>query len=397
MSKSELRDEQRLALIQQVSRRLEKLDDQRLAEVESRTRPAAAVLPGAKISRRDFLRDVLLYTGAGLAVGGAVAYGKDRLLPGQPAGPAAEQLAEGAIETVLVQAQQTGAELTALQQSLAAAEAALNELRPQLSAALTENAGLKNDLTATQGDLAAKQLEADGLRGQLAQAEARIGQFRRLIELFEDLEAIPLDSSVVSGLAAAAIGFGGALGAVPLVTQGLALARSLFDGFENQFPIFQAGLDWLKGRLDGLQEGMGAVEMAAAKAIDAFDPAASRLGELINYILDHLPFGIGRSLKATLAALDDLYRSLPDLILGANGQVVNVLDERFSGGEGGLGKTLLQPVRESAFAPAEQLAGQVETLHQTFIRDLHDPVVGALDRRTALRKDIQAYRAANQV
>jgi hypothetical protein len=73
-----------------------------------------------------------------------------------------------------------------------------------------------------------------------------------------------------------------------------------------------------------------------------------------------------------------------------------VLSERFSDGKAGLSKALLQPVRESAFEPAGQLAAEVENLHQTFVRDLHDPLVGALDRRGAIRKDIAAFRAANQ-
>ncbi len=81
MSQSKLKYEQRLALIQRLERRLDKLDDERLVEMENRTRAQpravdAGAAPG--LSRRSFLRDILLYTGAGLAVGGAAAVAKDR-------------------------------------------------------------------------------------------------------------------------------------------------------------------------------------------------------------------------------------------------------------------------------------------------------------------------------
>jgi hypothetical protein len=386
--------EQRLALVRQVARRLEKLDDDRLADLESRTRAGAAPAAPA-LSRRNFLRDVLLYTGAGLAVGGAAAYAKDRWEAGQAPGQAAARAAEVVVDGLQAEAEDSAAQVRLLQQSLAAAEAALEEVRPQLTAALTENAGLKNDLTAAQSSLLETRQEADGLRGRLAEIEAQIAKYRHLINLFESLESVPLESAVVNGLAAAAISFGSVLGLAPLVAQGLAAARSLLDAFETQFPAFRAGLDWLKERLDGLENGIAAVEAAAERALDAADPVASRLAQLIDYILDHLPFGIGRSIKAALVALNDLYHSLPELILGANGQVVDVLSERFGDGKAGLSKALLQPVRESALQPAGQLAAEVENLHQVFVRDLHDPLVGALDRRSAIRKEIEAYRAAN--
>lgn len=399
MNETKLNYEQRTALVRQVARRLEKLDDERLADLESRTRAgtpaAAAANPEGALSRRNFLRDVLLYTGAGLALGGAAAYAKDRWDAGQAAAPLVSHAAETAVAGLQGQVDDSAAQVTLLQQSLAAAEAALADLRPQLSAALAENANLKNDLTTAQTGLLETRQEADGLRGLLAEAEAKLGRFKQLIDLFDNLEAVPLESAVVNGLAAAAVGFGSVLGLTPLLAQGVALARGLFDTFENQFPAFRAGLDWLKERLDGLENGVAAVEAAAAEAVDSLDPVTNRLGQLIEYILDHLPFGIGRSIKNALSSLDALYQSLPDLISGSRGQVVATLGEQFGNGKAGLAKTVLQPVRDNALAPAEQLASQVETLHQSFINDLHDPLVGALDRRNAIRKEIEAFRAAN--
>jgi hypothetical protein len=388
--------DQRSALVHQVTRRLEKLDDTRLAELESHSRLDAAA-PAASLTRRSFLRDVLLYTGAGLTVGGVAAFAKDRWQAGQIAQQAAEQVADATAAGLQMQVDGTAAELALVRDSLAVAQAAVDELRPQLASALAENASLRESLAASQSELLAKQQESDGLRGQLGESQTRIGYYQYLVGLFDQLEFQSLDTAVVNGLAAAAVNFSSILGAVPLVMQGISLARNLFDALENQFPGIRASLNWLKGRMDGLSAGIALVEDATEKAVDTLDPAASRVAQLVDYILSHLPFGIGRSIRQALVGLNDLYHSLPDLIAGANTQVVGALAQQFGEGREGLSKAVLQPVRDNAFTPAEQLAGQVNALHDSYVRDLHDPLVGAVDRRNAIRKEIAAYRAAQGI
>jgi hypothetical protein len=389
-----LSHDQRNALVHQVARRLEKLDDTQLADLESTTRPTPAVSAAAGLPRRSFLRSVLLYAGAGLTVGGAAAYARERWDAGQAVAPVAEQAAGAAVEGFQLRVDDSAAELALVRDSLTAAQAALEELRPQLSAALAENASLKNSLAEAQNNLLAKQQEADGLLGQLGESQARIGSYQQLVGLFEQLDTESLDTAVVNGLAAAAVNFSGILGSVPIVLQGIAAGRGLLEAFERQFPAIRASLEWLRGRLEGLSAGMAVVENATEQAVDRLDPAANRVAQLVDYILSHLPFGIGRNIRQALVALNDLYHSLPDLITGANTQVVGVLSEQFGEGKAGLGKAVFQPVRDGAFAPAEQLAGQVNTLHDSYVRDLHDPLVGVIDRRAAVRKQIADFRAA---
>ncbi|MBI3362760.1 MAG: hypothetical protein HY023_16795 [Chloroflexi bacterium] len=150
-------------------------------------------------------------------------------------------------------------------------------------------------------------------------------------------------------------------------------------------------------KLDDLGKSITAVEAAAGQAVRTLDPVASRFSQLIDYILDHLPFGLGRSIEEALTALDDLYRSLPALIAEANAQVVNVMGAPFAQDANGLGQRLLRPIRERAFDPAEQLGAQLQTLYDSFVNNLHDPVVGLLDQRAAIRKEIGAFREANQI
>ncbi len=336
-------------------------------------------------NRRAFLQQAIIFTGAGLALGGVAAYAKDQWQTGE----AASAASTASLDSLRAQLLDATNQAAVLKEALAASESALTELRPQLSAALTKNAELQNSLTQQQTD-------ADALKSQLAEAESVIASHKQLIELFDKLEAIGLDDVLQGGLSSASTAFAGLLGLVPLALDGLASARALFDNFEKQFPLFRANLDWLKKNLDALASGVTAVEAAIAKAVSALDPAITRMTQFVIYILDHLPFGIGQSAKNALNANDALYASLPAFITGASTQIFTVFDEPFGASERSLSKSVLQPVREKAFAPSEKLGSQVKTANDTYVKDLHVPASVALTQRAQLRKEIADFREKNK-
>lgn len=336
-------------------------------------------------NRRAFLQQAIIFTGAGLALGGVAAYAKDQL----DAGEAASAASAATTESLNAQLSDAANQIAILKEALSASESALAGLRPQLSAALTQNAELQNTLTQQQAD-------ADSLKAQLAEAQAVITSHKQLIDLFDKLDGIGLDDILQGGLNSATAAFAGLLGLAPLVFDGLASARALFDSFEKQFPFFRANLDWLKSNLDALTGGIAAVEAAISQSLSSLNPAASRMTQLVIYILDHLPFGIGQSVKNALNANDSLYASLPVFITGTTANIVTAFDEPFGASERSLSHTLLQPVREKAFAPSEKLGAQVKTANDTYLKDLHIPATVALSQRVQLKKEIAGFREANK-
>lgn len=333
-------------------------------------------------TRRDFILKALLFIGGGLAAGGGAAYAKRWWDTAQ---------ANAEAQSAVLQAQVSNSEEQAalLQQSFAAAQANAAEFQAQLGTALTKNAELQNALTE-------KQTEVDMVNTSLAEAQTKITNLQELVGMFERLEAGDFDSLLLNGLAAAT-GFAALLGLSGLVGDGIRIGRALFDSFELKFPDYRAGIDWLKAQIDSLNARIAAVETAIGQAISSLDPLTSRMRQLVSYILDHLPFGIGQSVKNALTAIDDLYGSLPDMITGSQQKIVGKLAEPFGTNEKSLSRALLQPVREKAFTASEKLVVQSKTLSNTYLRQLQDPALLAINARTEVWKEIKAFREAKQV
>ncbi len=336
----------------------------------------------SNVSRRDFIQKAAIFTGAGLAMGGAAAIGKEVWDSTQSVTTEAEALR--------AQAADSSSQAIQLQTSLTAAESELAKLRPDYAAALSVNAELQNTLTG-------KQQEIDSLNAELAGARAQLEKLTALVGMYSRMDDPTFDSLVGNGLAVAAAGLAGVLGLTPLVTDGMRLARTLFEGFESQFPNFRAGLKWLRDRLDDLSASILAVEKAIVQALKTLDPVTSTMNQLVTYILTYLPSSIGVGVKGALDAVNLLYQSLPTTITGAHNQVVDMLSEPFGETERSWSRTLVGPIRDKSIAPAEKLAVQVKSLNEAFGRSLHDPVKQALDQRAAVLREIADFRLANNL
>ncbi len=335
------------------------------------------------LTRRDFILKALLFTGGGLAAGGGAAYAKGRW-------DASQAVAQAQSADLQAQASNLEEQAALLQQSLSASQASVAEFQAQLGTALTKNAELQNALTE-------KKTEVDTVNLSLAEAQTKIANLQELVGMFDRLEAGDFDALLLNGLAAAATGFAGLLGLSGLVGDGIRIGRALFDSFEQKFPDYRAGIDWLKAQIDSLNARINAVETAIGQAISSLDPLTSRMRQLVAYILDHLPFGIGQSVTNALTAIDDLYGFLPDTITGSQQKIVDKLSEPFGTNEKSLSRALLQPVREKTFTASEKLVVHSKALSETYLHQLQDPTLTAIDARTEVWKEIKTFREANQL
>jgi hypothetical protein len=334
------------------------------------------------VSRRDFVQKAVLFTGAGLAVGGAAAIGKSVW--------DSNQSSATELESLQSQVADSSVQIAQLQQALSLAETELNKLRPDYAALLSVNAQLQNTLTS-------QQQEVDTAKADLIAAQLKLEKLSKLVAMYEQLDNNSFDTLVQSGLNSAAAGFAGALGLLPLVTEGLKAAAGLLDGFEFQIPNYRSGLSWLQKRMDDMTSSISSVEKAIVQALKTLDPVTSTMTQLMNYILTWLPTNIGAGVKAALDAIDFLYASLPPVITGAHDQVIEMLTAPFADDEQGLKRTMVKPIREKALAPSEKLTQQVQSLNDTYTQSLHVPVQVALDQRSTLLKQIADFKAANQM
>lgn len=334
------------------------------------------------VSRRSFVKQAVILTGAGLAVGGAAAVGKTVWDANQGPSPEVQSL-QGQVNDSATQIQQ-------LQKSLADAEAELNKLRPDYAAVVAVNAQLQNSLSSQQQEL-------DSTKTSLGDAQAKVDKLNKLVAMYDQVDNNGFDTLIKDGLTTAAAAFAGSLGLLPLVTDGLTLAGGLLDGFENQIPNYRAGLGWLQKRMDDMNASIASVEKSIVEALKTLDPITSSMTQLVAYILKWLPGNIGAGVKIALDAINTLYASLPPVITGSHDQVINMLTTPFSDDDKGLKQTLVQPIRDQSLTPSGKLATQVKTANDTFTNSLHVPALVAIDNRAKQLQDIADYRAANNV
>lgn len=336
----------------------------------------------SNVSRRDFISKAVLFTGAGLAVGSVAAVGKN-LLDQNDAGAQLEilntQLADSALQ------------ITQLQGALTAQETELNDLRPKYAASLSKQAELLNVITTTQQD-------ADTAKASLTEAQAKIEKLNQLVAMYEKLEdGYSLDRLIKDGFTAASASFAGALGLLPLVSEGIDAARKLLDGLDFQIPNYRAGLSWLQKRIDEMNKSIETVEAAIVQALKTLDPVATAMSQLVGYILKYLPVNIATTVKAALDAVNFLYQSLPPVVTGTHDQVINMLQEPFADNEKGLSQSLAKPIRERSLSPAEKLTVQVTNTNDAYTNKLEIPVLVALETRAAVQKEIADFREANKI
>lgn len=336
----------------------------------------------SNVSRRDFISKAVLFTGAGLAVGSVAAVGKN-LLDQNDSGAQLEALTQQVADSAL--------QITQLQGALTASDAELNELRPKYAASLSKQAELLNVITTTQQD-------ADTAKTSLAEAQAKIDKLNELVAMYEKLEDnYSLDTLIKDGFTAASASFAGAVGLLPLVSEGIDAARKLLDGLDFQIPNYRAGVTWLQKRIDEMNSSIETVEKAIVQAIKTLDPVATAMSQLVGYILKYLPANISTGVKGALDAVNLLYQSLPPVVTGTHDQVISMLSEPFADNEKGLSQSLAKPIRERSLSQSEKLTVQVAAANDVYTNKLEIPVLVALETRAAVQKEIADFRAMNGI
>ena len=338
-------------------------------------------------SRRLFLRAVGL-SAAGVAVGAGAAWAY-----GQTTDTEAARAAFAQLQSQLASVQ---LEKTTLEASYSTLNQQVTTLDAQLASATSQNAQLATALTSSQQESESLRTQLADLQSRLAGAEGKLGDYKNLIGLYDQLEGVGLDALAQSGLQTAASGLTSALGLLPLMQTGLQSARGLLDEFEKVLPDFHDGLTWLGDQVINLKLGLYAVEKAAQTTLtNAATGVVAVFGGFITFVLDYLPFDIGKQTRATFDSAQSLIMQTSSVTAQTDERVFNKMSRYVSGGPNSWQKKLATPLREEALAPAEKLVTAVNEAQKSFDTALAAPVQSALQQRAALRQKISEHRAAH--
>jgi len=150
----------------------------------------------------------------------------------------------------------------------------------------------------------------------------------------------------------------------------------------------------LKLGLFSLETSANALAGVAAGGVSAaFGGVSAAFGGFAKYIIDYLPFDIGRKIKDAIASMQGLVDHNATLSEGVDQQVFEKLSPHFSEGPANLKVKLLEPVRTQGLQPAGDLVNSVSQTDASYQSTLAGPLKTAIDQRALLRQQIQEARA----
>lgn len=346
------------------------------------------------MARRRFLLKTLGLGAAGLAAGGAAAWGKGQL--DQAAG-----LATPGATTVVDLSQQlkdAEAAYTLLGLSYQQLQAQAAEWQAQLQLANNQNAQLASSLTASQQEATTLREQLGATQSTLDATSNRLTTTGALVALYEQLDAVGLDGAVEGGLASISGALLGLLAPATALQGGLNSARGLLANFELSLPDFAGAMHWLGEQVVRLKVGLWSVESsAAATAGTAAAGMAAAFTGFAGFIIDHLPFNIGDKVRATLASTQAVLGDTTEMANNAADKVMLRISQKVDDGPQGWKRTLVEPLKAEAFARADEVLAAVSNTDATYQQALKAPAENALAQRRTLREQIAAFRSANGV
>ncbi len=282
-----------------------------------------------------------------------------------------------------------------------------NDLFTRLAAAQAENVRLQSALDAAQRQLASLEQNnqstasnSEALTVELNQANERIGVLAGLIALYEELEAVDVETAVQNGLANFSGNLDTMLAEVPTLSESIQMGRQALENFESQIPVLDNGRLWLIDHLSKIEGYFQVVEQLLAEAVDRVGPFLQMLTDWFDSVKRWLPFGMGQTATTIMQSITDLIMETPNTLSGLDTNVMqplNVWLNRDQNNETALHQTLIKPIRDDLMPKADTTVSKVQQMDESYKTALKEPVETAVAGRHIIRNLITEYRQQHGV
>lgn len=334
---------------------LPSIDDEPEPEAEE---SSAGPGPTFDAGRRGFVMQLLLGSGAALALGGSAALWLARQNQ-QPT-------------TVVVP---NGVELP-------------SDVNPS---DLAEMAGL---VASLQAELETVSAERDQLLLDLDDVQRALVDAQALNELWRQHDEIGLDDLLAVAFGALTGLIGGLISSGTTLLQNLTSVDETVAAFVAKLPGPRDGVRWLGQQVSGLASALSTLKETIKSVVSSSDPVTTMVTDFVRWILDRLPFGAGNSASAGLDAMEALINSIPAHVDGLNTSVLNPLADWFGdAAEKNLTGVLIDPVLNLALSPARSFAEGFAAFNEAYQTQLVSPVETALNARESVKQEIRALQA----
>jgi hypothetical protein len=341
------------------------------------------------VSRRKFIKAAALTAVAASATGaGAAIY--NQAVP---------------TETVITSASNLAA--PAVNAAVSPASSANTDLFTRLAAAQAENVRLQSALDAAQRQLTnldqnnqSTASSSEALSVELGQANGQIGILAGLVALYEQFEAVDMETAVQNGLTSFSGNMETMLAEVPTLSESIQMGRQALQNFETQIPVLDNGRLWLIDHLSKIERYFQVVEQLLAEAVDRVGPFLQMLTDWFENVKRWLPFGMGQTAATVMQSITDLIMETPNTLSGLDTNItqpLNVWLNRDQNNETALHQTLIKPLRDDLMTKADTTISKVQQMDETYKTALKEPVETAVASQRIIRNLIAEYRQQHGV
>ncbi len=240
-------------------------------------------------------------------------------------------------------------------------------------------------IVALTGGLTLWQLSA----AHAAALEKEADRLRRIIALYEEMDALGLDDVVIRGIQAVASLLEIVRDGASRLREAIRGARAALQDFQSRFPTLQSSMRWLQDTLTTLSQRLTALENEINGVLGLTSPVAETVGGFLSRILDRLPGTFGRQVRGGLERLGEVVGMLPALAQGLYTRILEPMNGWFTArADAGLNGSLVNPLLHTVLDPAEALAEKVMELATIWEEQLSAPARQAIARREAIRVEI---------
>lgn len=361
------------------------------------------------VSRRSFLRNVVLTAAAATAAGtgAAILSGKsDELIISSPTAPEQPVISSASAATQ-AQGWPTAAQAAQAQPPAGAPGAAgSGDALAQLAEAQAENVRLQAALDSAQRELEAlrnanafNSQTAEEVTLQLESANQQVGILAGLVALYEQLDDVDVTDAVEGGLAAVSQTIEGLIGQTPALSEGIQAGQTALAEVEAHLPTLEAGRAWLESQALRVNDFYVAVETVLQEVLESVGSFLQLVNDWFEGVRKWLPFGMGERAAQVVTALSNLVAETPDMVEGLYTQVAQPLDVWIGREEDEprLQRRLIKPIRENVLTKAGETITQAQQVQTTYQTQLEQPLTTAVSQRKTLREQIAAYRQQYQV
>jgi hypothetical protein len=252
---------------------------------------------------------------------------------------------------------------------------------------------------AVGAGVAAGKIVATQSQVELEARDAEIARLQGLLRLYEEMDDVGLDSILKGAMAALALPLGAIETGAKALQAGLVWVEGVLMTLRASLPDAQDALLWLEGQVEAVSDSLQKLQLALEKALDRAtgSPVAGAVRDLVDAVLDRLPFGLGDKIHDAFEGLVRLVTGVDELVQGISTRVLNPLrDVGVSGTPStGLGSVFVDPLVEHVLDPLAAHLEDLAALADTWQSQLAAPAQGALAERTRIREEIAQYKQEN--